>query len=101
MAQPYAAKKRVNSGFVFCAVLTPAHLCWSISTLHLWKFVEYWLQASRAIAPDHMVEVGQQQLRTRMSAGSHLVRENGTTGHKAMTLPKRKVTAQVAENCSC
>ena len=69
--------------------------------LHLSTSAGMWLQASQAIAPDHMVEVGQQQLRTRMSVGSHLVRENGTTGHKAMTLPKRKVTAQVAENCSC
>ena len=82
-------------------VLTPALLCWSISMLHLWTPADYRLQASQAVAPDHMVEVARQQSRTRMSAGSHMVRENGTTGHKAMTLPECKVTAQVAESCSC
>jgi hypothetical protein len=69
--------------------------------LHLRTVVEFWLQALQAMAPDHMVEVARQQSRTRMSVGSHMVRENGTTGHKAMTLPKCKVTAQVAGSCSC
>jgi hypothetical protein len=35
------------------------------------------------------------------SVGSTLGEENVTTWHKGMTLLKRKVTAQVAENRSC
>jgi len=52
------------------------------------------------MAPDHMVEAASSRY------GLHVRRitlgeENDTTGDKAMTLLKCKVTAQVTENCSC
>jgi hypothetical protein len=58
------------------------------------------LRASQAMAPDHMVEVassGRGLDVRRITPGE----ENGTTEHKAMTLLKRKVTAQGTENRSC
>jgi hypothetical protein len=58
------------------------------------------LRASQAMAPDHMVEVASSKRGLdvgRITLGE----ENGTTEHKAMTLPKRKVTAQGMENRSC
>jgi hypothetical protein len=67
--------------------------------LHLSKVVEYlaprrqWLLIiwSRWPAADA----------DSMSAGITPGEENGTTEHKAMTLLKRKVTAQGTENRSC
>jgi hypothetical protein len=59
-----------------------------------------WLQASQALAPDHMVEAPSSRRGLdvrRINAGE----ENDSTEHKAMTLLERKVTAQVTGNCSC
>ena len=52
------------------------------------------------MAPDHMVEAvsSRRGLDVRRVT---LGEENDTTGHKAMTLLKRKVTAQVTGNRSC
>jgi hypothetical protein len=58
-----------------------------------WRFAQ-------AMAPDHMVEAASSRRGLdvrRITLGE----ENDTTEHKAMTLLKRKVTAQVTVNCSC
>ncbi len=68
--------------------------------LHPSKFVEYLLQASQAMASDHMVEVASSRRGLdvrRITRGE----ENDATWHKTMTLLKCKVTAQVTENRSC
>ena len=67
--------------------------------LQLLKFVEYSAPGFEGPVPGHLIE-------TASSKGGLAVRriifdeENDATGHNAMTLLKRKVTAQVAANRS-
>jgi elongation factor 3 len=59
-----------------------------------------WLQASQALAPDHMVEAPSSRRGLdvrRITLGEEI----DSTEHKTMTLLKRKVTAQVTGNCIC
>jgi hypothetical protein len=79
-------------------VLTRAPVCQSIPMLLPAKLQA--LGASRAMAADHVVEASAAEA-DAMSVGSHAVRRNGTTEHKAMTLPEREVTAQGTGNRSC
>jgi len=58
------------------------------------------LRVPQVTAPDHVVEVASSRRGLdvrRITLGE----ENGTTEHKAMTLLKRKVTAQGTEHRSC
>ena len=68
--------------------------------LRLFKFVSYWLPASQVSAFDHVVGTtcGRRGRNVRRFTSGE---ENDATGHKALTLLNRKVTAQLEVNSSC
>ena len=89
----------VHGCCAFLHILTPAHICRSICGAAPVEVGSVRLQASQALASDHVDDV--QQPRTRCPPDHRPGEENDTTELKALTLLNRKVTAQVEVNRSC